>query len=255
LLKAWDQLDGLTQEADPSVAIRAALLVAPKGIPFAALPHDESLSALWAALGPFPSDPTNLPSANKMRLRALWRTSLRLEKRAFLFDLVQHLIDLDRQLAMVGAELIDESLCPLNVTPESFDPEELELAAGLFVGQVVEFVVGVGGPESKLPNDWNAPLLGLIPMVGLDPQLLCAYSFTPDDLALCRVLSRCGVGLDREANLRLYPFASVAKKLAAIPAGGSARLRGILRRLPDGAPLYGLEVWEVDSTTAAGGRR
>ena len=252
---AWSLVERLAAETDPAVAIKGTLADMPREVHLLALPRDGEVGKLWEALSPFPIDPLNLPSSRKARLRTVWRSATLIDRRSFLFDLAQHLLALERQMAYLGDDAEVSSAMARSNEFLRVSVSDLEFLACDYLQGAVEVEAAIADIQGSARGGMESPLTTFLHIEGLDPRLVCAFLYTPEDQELFRTLFQSGVGPDRETLLSGYPFAKLHKQLAALKPKSSVLLRGVIKRLPPGGPLYAFEIWELDGPDGTGGKR
>lgn len=181
----------------------------------------------------------------KSRLKSLWLNSMPEDRREFLYA-----------YALEAATVVDglRFLRGLSDTPtaarvvksaERVSLDDLVWKGAALAGKYVTVRAVGKKPDAQFLAAVSFPLAGRIALEGIDPTMLLAFCYTPEDLDLVRVASRVGLVAKADRSIRSYPPRVVLKKLQELGTDTPLELSGRVLSHPDGIPAVLFEVWHV----------
>jgi len=228
-------------KGDPIAAVREAL-VASKGLPAGLELEGADLKWLRSLLGPAPPDLDRV--RDKGRLKSLWQSALPEKRREFLHAYALEAATFAEGVRfLVGTKPV-ESLTHVRKQARPVSLDNLQWEGAALAGKFVR-VTAVGKPIEGASPVASFPLQGHIPLEGVEPSLLLAYCYLPEDLQGIKSASKHGLAPKADRSIRKYPPRGVFKSLKKIGPGVPIQLTGRVLTHPDGLPMVLLEVWDV----------
>ncbi|MAG56707.1 MAG: hypothetical protein CMJ83_10490 [Planctomycetes bacterium] len=198
--------------------------------------------------GPF--IPDKLKSTDKKKLKAAWLKSQPADRREYLYQLALDTARVADGLRFLSGQTKVPTLAEVIKKATPTTVEELAWNGRSLIGKFVSIEAVGKKPTQEYLDAVDFPLAGRINLDGVDPKMVVAFCYVPEDIEAIRACGKLGIGDKIDRSVRSYPPRAVMKALQKIGVGKRLRLQGRVLRHPDGVPAALLEVWRVEEVAA-----